>query len=43
LLPSFPNPFERATLVRFDLARSEQVSLCIYDVAGRLVKILTAS
>jgi hypothetical protein len=40
LLPSSPNPFERTTLVRFDLARSDQVRLCVYDVAGRLVRTL---
>ena len=35
-----PNPFNPSTTIRFELARSEDVQLEIYDPAGRLVKRL---
>lgn len=35
-----PNPFNPQTTIRFDLAHDGRVSLRIYDVAGRLVRIL---
>ncbi len=38
--PTFPNPFAEATEVRFDLARPGRVSVKVYDVAGRLVRLL---
>jgi hypothetical protein len=38
LLPSHPNPFDRATRIRFDLPRASLLSLRIYDAAGRLVR-----
>ena len=37
-----PNPFALTTTVRFDLTRTEQVDLVIYDVAGRLVRRLAS-
>jgi subtilisin-like proprotein convertase family protein len=37
---NFPNPFNPMTTIRFDLPRRGQVSLRIYDVAGRLVRTL---
>lgn len=37
---NFPNPFNPRTVVAFDLARNAHVSVKIYDVAGRLVKVL---
>jgi hypothetical protein len=40
LLPSRPNPFQDATLIRYELPTRQQVSLSIYDVAGRLVRPL---
>jgi hypothetical protein len=36
----FPNPFNPATQIRFDIARPARTSLRIYDVAGRLVRVL---
>lgn len=42
LLQNVPNPFNPATTVRFDLARSEHVSLRIFDVKGRLVRTLVS-
>ncbi len=39
-LQNFPNPFNPRTVVSFELARSAEVSVKIYDVAGRLVKVL---
>jgi hypothetical protein len=40
LSPSFPNPFGPATTVRFELPQRSHVSLRVYDVAGRLVRVL---
>jgi len=36
-----PNPFNPATVIRFDLPKSEQVTLTIFDLQGRLVRMLT--
>ncbi len=35
-----PNPFNPSTSIGFDLPRDQAVSLRIYDVSGRLVRIL---
>jgi hypothetical protein len=35
-----PNPFEDKATIHFSLAKPGNVSLCIYDVSGRLVRIL---
>jgi len=40
LVGAFPNPFNPSTTIRFDLPRSSQVELMIYDVAGRRVRTL---
>ena len=37
---NYPNPFNPMTTIKFDLPRQSQVSLRIYDVAGRLVRTL---
>jgi hypothetical protein len=37
---SYPNPFNPATTIEFSLAGSTKVTLVIYDVAGRKVRIL---
>ena len=36
-LASYPNPFNPATTISFELPRPEQVSLSVYDIQGRLV------
>jgi len=36
----YPNPFNPATTVAFELAARERVAVHVYDVAGRLVKTL---
>jgi hypothetical protein len=36
-----PNPFNPMTTISFDLARDSHVSLLIFDVAGRLVRVLS--
>ena len=40
LHPNYPNPFNPSTTIRFDLPVSGEVSLRIYDPAGRLVRTL---
>ena len=40
LEPSFPNPFNPTTTIRFSLAESGHAALRVYDVSGRLVRIL---
>ena len=35
-----PNPFNPMTTIEFDLPKSDRVSLRIYDVSGKLVRIL---
>jgi hypothetical protein len=40
LHPNAPNPFNPATSIAFDLPAAENVTLTVYSVEGRLVKIL---
>jgi hypothetical protein len=40
LLPDYPNPFNKATLLRYQVASADQVHLDIFDVAGQRVKRL---
>jgi len=40
LLQSYPNPFCSSTSIRYSIAKSGQVKLKIYNVAGQLVKTL---
>jgi len=37
---NFPNPFNPSTVIRFDLPQSQQVTLKVYDITGRLVTTL---
>jgi len=39
--PSAPNPFSSSTVIAFDLGRSADVDVAIYDVRGREVRRLT--
>ena len=39
-LISYPNPFSNSTTISFILSQSQKVSLKIYDMTGRVVKIL---
>ena len=43
LHPCYPNPFNPATTISFDLPEPATVNLVIYDVAGKLVKTLVAA
>ena len=36
----YPNPFNPATTIAFDLATDSQVELAIFDVRGRLVQVV---
>ncbi|NCS88359.1 MAG: hypothetical protein AUK34_14730 [Ignavibacteria bacterium CG2_30_36_16] len=40
LYPNFPNPFNPATRIRFNLPHKEKIKLIVYDVLGKVVKIL---
>ncbi len=40
VMRSFPNPFTRATTIRFEIAEPTHVKLAVYDVTGRLVRTL---
>lgn len=41
LHPVFPNPFNDKTFVSFDLEAGQSVSLAVFDLTGRKVKVLT--
>jgi hypothetical protein len=43
LAPSRPNPFDRATVIGYALPRSTPVSIRVYDVTGRVVRVLVDS
>lgn len=40
LVDNFPNPFNSSTTIRFSLSHESNISIAIFDVSGRLVKIL---
>jgi predicted outer membrane repeat protein len=40
LQPCYPNPFNPTTTIAYDLPRPADVSLKIFDLAGRLVRVL---
>jgi len=40
LYQNFPNPFNATTTIRFEVFQSTKLSLAIYDVNGRKVKVL---
>jgi hypothetical protein len=40
LRPAVPNPFNPRTLLRYELAQAGEVSLAIYDTAGRRIRTL---
>ena len=40
LLQNYPNPFNPTTIVKYNIVKNENVSLKVYDVLGREVKIL---
>lgn len=40
LLPAYPNPFNPATTIAFQMARSGRAELAVYDLLGRKVRVL---
>ena len=39
-LTSYPNTFQNATTIKFDLEQKSNVSLVVYDESGRVVQVL---
>ncbi len=39
---NYPNPFRNETIVKFTLPRAEKVNLSLFDMNGRLVKVLVS-
>jgi hypothetical protein len=39
---NYPNPFAASTVIRYDVAERDDISLRIYDAAGALVRVLYA-
>ena len=37
---NYPNPFDRSTIIKYSLPEDKKVSLMIYDMNGKLVKVL---
>ena len=37
---NYPNPFNPATTIRFSLRATEEVTLAVYDVTGRLIRTI---
>jgi hypothetical protein len=42
LRPNFPNPFNPRTTISYSIRETGPVHLAIYDVSGRLVRVLVA-
>ncbi len=42
LMQNFPNPFNPATQIQYTLGKEEQIKLAVYDITGRLIKILAS-
>jgi hypothetical protein len=40
LYDAYPNPFNPATTIRFDIAHAEVIKLSVYDITGREVSVL---
>jgi flagellar hook assembly protein FlgD len=41
LYPNYPNPFNSATTISFDVSSTSKVKLLVYDLAGKEVFTLT--
>ena len=40
LMQNYPNPFNRTTTIKYNLQKSDKVSLIIYNISGQELKIL---
>ncbi|MCX6165943.1 MAG: T9SS type A sorting domain-containing protein [Ignavibacteriae bacterium] len=43
LQQNYPNPFNPATKIKFDIVKTTNVKLEIYDISGRIIKTLVAN
>lgn len=41
LKQNYPNPFNSSTIISFELERSDNVELSLFDISGRKVKVIT--
>lgn len=42
LFDNYPNPFNPTTKIKFDLAKSSDIQLCVYDLTGREVNSIAS-
>jgi enterochelin esterase family protein len=40
LSPNYPNPFNSGTTIHYELYRSAEIKLAVYDIQGRLIRLL---
>jgi subtilisin family serine protease len=43
IVQNHPNPFAAATSIRFAVARHEELTVSVFDIAGRRIRVLAAS
>ena len=37
---NYPNPFDQVTIIPFTISRAEKVNMALFDISGRVVKVL---
>jgi len=41
LSPNYPNPFNSSTTIHFELYQSSEIKMAVYDIQGRLIRLLS--